>query len=994
MLKIYTLINQNKKAAIVIGLIILGIISFLASRITLEEDITSLIPSGEQQNTLKKVLDQTEFSDKIIITVSADSSLLEPEDLIQYAQQFIDSIDQELPEYVEQIQGKVPEEGIREIYDFVYQHIPLFLNESDYSEIEKRLDKDSLKDRLRENYKSLISPTGLVTKQYLFKDPLSISALGLKKLEELQVGEDFELYNNFLVTKDHKHLLLFLSPKFPASETNKNTIFVERLEEIQSRLNKEFKGISGEFFGGVRYSVANANQIKKDIQLTLGIATIILLSLLIFYYKRIYVPILLFIPSVIGAISALAILYLIKGNISAISVGIGAVLLGISIDYALHILTHYRNNNNIPKLYKEVTRPVLMSSSTTAVAFLCLIFVKSKALNDLGIFAAISVMVASVLALILIPQLYKIPKGNGATSSNFIDKLASIEFHKKKPLALIIFILFITGLFFFTKIKFNNDLSALNYEPHNIKQAEQHVHEIAGKAAKSIYLVSYGNTVDEALEFNNELYTKLTRLKKNNEILNYSSIGGVVLSTNTQLEKIERWKVFWPEHKKQLIQEDLIEQSDAFGFRPESFNTFYELLSSEFNPIYLKDYSGTTNLYLDDFISSKENFATVTTSVSVNEEDIPRLIKEFKSVRNVVVIDRKQINQNFLGHLRSDFNILIGYSIIAVFLILLLAYRSIEISVLTLIPIGITWVIALGIMSILGIEFNILNIIISTFIFGLGLDYSIFITNAFLKEYETGTKVLITYRTSIILSVFTTLLGIGALFFAKHPALESISLVSIIGVLSAVLVAFILQSYFLNMLFLERIARGKPAFNIRTVLLNIFDKKSIDKLYYKNLVLDNYRYKSVFPTVKKLFESQKERYLKLSGFIENKETVINFYSGCGLLEIFLGYKNTEITITGIEPDINELVIAQNCFASRSSRLHFHPSVPEEAKKYDVVIISKIPTSEMEKEIRKMVNRYASKVIILDPKYSYRWIIDLNFQIDYRQNDVVVLKKME
>jgi len=182
MLKIYTLINQNKKAAIVIGLIILGIITFLASRITLEEDITSLIPSGEQQNTLKKVLDQTEFSDKIIITVSADSSLLESEDLIQYAQQFIDSIDQELPEYVEQIQGKVPEEGIREIYNFVYQHIPLFLNESDYSEIERRLDKDSLKDRLRENYKSLISPTGLVTKQYLFKDPLSISALGLKKI--------------------------------------------------------------------------------------------------------------------------------------------------------------------------------------------------------------------------------------------------------------------------------------------------------------------------------------------------------------------------------------------------------------------------------------------------------------------------------------------------------------------------------------------------------------------------------------------------------------------------------------------------------------------------------------------------------------------------------------------------------------------------------------------------------------------------------------------
>jgi len=993
MLKIYHLIHQNKKAAVFIGLLFLIVVTFLASKITLEEDITSLIPSGEQQNILKKVLDQTEFSDKIIVTVSADSALATPDDLTQYSQQFIDSINQELPEYVEEIQGKVPEEGIREIYNFVFQHLPLFLNESDYTEIQNRLDKDSLKDRLKENYKSLISPTGLVTKEYLFKDPLSISTLGLKKLEELQVGEDFELYNNFLVTKDHQHLLLFISPKYPASETDKNAKFIQRLEEIQTSLNSQFKGVSGEFFGGVRYSVANANQIKKDIQLTLGIATIILLILLIFYYKKIYVPFLLFIPSIIGAITALAILYLIKGNISAISIGIGAVLLGISIDYALHILTHFRNNNDITKLYKEVTRPVLMSSGTTAVAFLCLIFVKSRALNDLGIFAAISVMVASVFALILIPQLYKFPKTSGPIKFNFIDKLAAIEFHKKKPLTISIFILFVIGLFFFTKIKFNNDLSALNYEPQAIQNAEKRVQEIAGKAAKSIYLVSYGNTIDEALEHNNDLYSQLNRLKNNNDVINYSSIGGVVLSTSTQLEKIERWKDFWTEEKKQNIQENLIKESDTFGFRPESFDKFYALLSSEFNPIYLKDYSETTNLYLDDFISSKKDFATVTTSVNVNEKDIPRLIKEFKTTKNVVVIDRKQINQNFLGHLKSDFNILIGYSIIAVFLILLFSYRSLEISVLTLIPIGITWVIALGIMTVLGIEFNILNIIISTFIFGLGLDYSIFITNAFLKEYETGTKVLTTYRTSIILSVFTTLLGIGALFFAKHPALESISLVSIIGVLSAVMVAFVFQGYFLNLLFLERVKQGKPAFNIRTVLLNIFDKKSIDRLYYKNLVLDNYRYKSVFSNVKRLFEQQKERYLKVSSFIENGDKVIDLNAACGVLDIFLGYKNTEIEITGIEPDYSKFLIAKNCFASRSSRLQFFSEIPEN-NNFNVVIISKTPSAELEKEIKKMVSRYATKVIILDPDYGYRWIIDLNFQIDYRQNDVVFLKKMD
>ena len=105
----------------------------------------------------------------------------------------------------------------------------------------------------------------------------------------------------------------------------------------------------------------------------------------------------------------------------------------------------------------------------------------------------------------------------------------------------------------------------------------------------------------------------------------------------------------------------------------------------------------------------------------------------------------------------------------------------------------LTWLLTIGIMGLFHIEFNIFNIIISTFIFGLGIDYSIFITNGLLHEYKTGEKALQTYKTSIILSVVTTVLGVGVLIFAKHPALYTISLVSLIGILSAVIISFTLQ---------------------------------------------------------------------------------------------------------------------------------------------------------------------------------------------------------
>src|SRR5690606_8416677 len=232
--------------------------------------------------------------------------------------------------------------------------------------------------------------------------------------------------------------LLFISPVLPASETDQNLIFIRKLDEILQGLNVEYDSVNGEYFGGVLYSIANASQIKSDIKLTLGIAGSILLLLLIFYYKRIYIPLVLFIPSLLGGLIAIAFIYLIKGSISAISMGIGAVLLGISIDYSLHILTHFKNNNDVKKLYRDVTLPVLMSSITTAIAFLCLLFLKSEALNDLGLFAAISVVTASVFALILIPLLYTAPTGE-VLRETFIDRFAAIDLHKKIPLVVVLF---------------------------------------------------------------------------------------------------------------------------------------------------------------------------------------------------------------------------------------------------------------------------------------------------------------------------------------------------------------------------------------------------------------------------------------------------------------------------------------------------------------------------------------------------------------------------
>lgn len=790
--KLYIHIAAHKLLSLSIALILFISLGYLASRLEFEEDITKLIPQNEKSSEAQKVFKHVNFADKIIVNIQRqkDGSV---SDLITYAQTFIDSVTKSSNHFIKDIQGQVEDEDVLNTLDFVYNNLPLFLNDHDYKQIARKLNTDSIHSITNTNYKTLISPTGFVTKDIILKDPLGLSFIALKKLQELNVGDNFTLYDNFILSKDQNHVLLFITPTYASSETDKNTQFADQLYTLQENLNETFESkATSEYFGGVLVAVANANQIKKDIQLTIGIATVILLTILILFYRRFSTAIILFIPTALGALLAMALLFIIRTKISAISLGIGSVLVGVTIDYALHILTHIKSINNIKALYKDITKPILMSSLTTAIAFLCLLFLESQALQDLGIFAATSVLSASVFALIFIPQAYKI-RETTVTKKTVIDSFASYAFHKNKWAILTVLLILGISTFTYNKVAFNNDLNTLNFESKALIKAQKGLENLTNMSSKSVYLAAYGNSDEDALKINDAIFLKLKTLEKHHKIVSFSSIGSLINSDSIQSKKIQAWNRFWSPETKETTKQYLIERGKDLGFKTSTFNLFYNHLETPFKPLSIQDYGSLNVISAADFITSTEGFTTVTTLVQAQDEHVAHLIDAFKDSNQTVIIDRKQMNETFLGGLKSDFNQLVIYSSIAVFVLLLLFYGSFSLTIVTGVPIALTWLLTIGLMGLFGIEFNIFNIIISTFIFGLGIDYCIFITNALLHEYRTGKPSLPTHKTSIILSVITTFLGIGVLIFAKHPALHSVALVSIIGILSALIISFTLQ---------------------------------------------------------------------------------------------------------------------------------------------------------------------------------------------------------
>ena len=806
---IYQWISKNKMASLLLFTVLVSSLAYLASKIEFEEDITKLIPTNNENIEAQKVLKTVNFADKIIVNIKREQNTSK-EELIAYASQFIDSLNANSSSYFTKIQGRIPDETVYNTLDFVYDNLPFFLDEEDYETIGNKITADSINAITEANYKSLISPSGLVSKETILKDPFGLSFMALKKLQQLSFGENFVLENGFLLSKDKQHILLFISPKHKSSETSENALFAEQLYSLKDNLNTSFKGkVNAEYFGGALIAVANAKQIKFDIQLTVGIAMSVLLLILIVFYRKLSIPIILFTPTAFGALLAVALLYVIRTNISAISLGIGSVLLGITLDYALHILTHIRSNNNVKALYQDISKPILMSSLTTAMAFLCLLFLKSQALQDLGIFAAISVLGASVFSLIFIPQVYKV-KSQSIKKQTALDTIAKYPFHKNKWLVIGLVVVFIFCFFTYNKTTFNNDISQLNYEPEALIAAQKRLDALTNIKSKSIYLASYGNDYQQALKTNDSVYLKLKKLKAEQNIIDFSSIGALVQSDAKQHKKLQNWLNFWSESVVNETQENLITSGEALGFKPQTFNRFYNLLEHDFSTLTLEDYKILNTISIDDYITSTSDFTTITSLVKVKDNQVEQLVNTFSNKPNTLVIDRKQMNETFLGGLKTDFNNLVGYSLLVVLILLLLFYRSVSLTLVTSLPIALTWLTTIGVMGLLGVQFNIFNIIISTFIFGLGIDYSIFITNGLLHELKTGETVLPTHKTSIILSVITTILGVGVLVFAKHPALFSISMVSIIGIVSALCISFVLQPIFFKFFIGSKTNRPAP----------------------------------------------------------------------------------------------------------------------------------------------------------------------------------------
>jgi 1-acyl-sn-glycerol-3-phosphate acyltransferase len=811
LLHIYHFYQKRRPALFISFAVIFLTAVWFALQVKFEEDISRILPNDKKIEKLNAVFQNSKFMDKLAVTVSLKDTITaaQPDSLVAYADVLVENIEQKLTPFITKINYKVDDGLALELFETVSDYLPVYLNERDYAEIDSLITPARVKESLEQNFRTLTSPSGFALKSMISKDPVGITFLGLKKLQQLQYDENFELYDNYILTKDRKHLMLFITPKFPPNNTGKNALLLKGLDSL---IDNDNSTVTATYFGATAVSVGNALQLRKDSLLTQGITILFIIVFLGFYFRKKRAPFFILIPVIFGAVFSLAAIYFIKGSISVIALGTGSVVLGIAVNFSLHVFNHYRHTSNMQQLIRDLAKPMTVGSFTTVGGFLCLQFVESEMLKDLGLFAAFSLIGASLCSLIFLPHFIagkKEQEAHAVQEFSWIDKFASLRPEYNKYLVIIIFGLTIFFAFWAGKVGFESDLQNMNFMSSKLKASEKKLNQINQYALQSVYLVTEGKTLDDALVNNEKLVTQIEKLQDKNIVKKYSGVSSLIISDAAQKVKIERWNGYWTAEKKAALMATVIKEGTALKFNAAAFDNFSMLLNKAYTPVDKEAMAVVRKNFLDDYITEKPGKTTVVTLVKTIPEKRQEVYKAFENEAHVTVLDKQYLTSRFVEIINADFSKIALMTSLLVFIVLLVVYGRIELTLVSFIPMLISWVWILGIMGMAGIQFNIINIIISALIFGLGDDYSLFIMDGLLQEYKTEKKNLSSFKSSIILSAVTTIVGLGVLIFAKHPALKSIALISIIGIVSVVIMSQILIPFFFSILIKNRVSKNR-----------------------------------------------------------------------------------------------------------------------------------------------------------------------------------------
>ncbi|MCC6544378.1 MAG: MMPL family transporter [Nitrospirae bacterium] len=789
------------KALVLSGFVIAtGLFIFVAAGMNLKEDIMDLLPSHDPVvKKYKTVLTSFHSFDYMLIDVGpeVEGSVPPRDELVRAADTLVEKMS--ASSYFNDIQYRLVADDMMSSFGVLKLHRASLFTEEDKRALEERLRTESIRETFR-GWKRLLteSPAPFLADSFN-NDPLAIDTILLKKLDDFKsMGGEVKMDDGRIFSKDMKHIFIIAQPVYPGTDSR----HARELIDFMDRTILETKTVSPgliniAYMGSHRFGLDNADMIKRDIRMTLSLSAGSIAILALLAFRRPFVMSLLtMLPAFFGGVFASCMIMLVYPGVSAIAIGCGAMLLGIAVDFGIHFLYHAdqvsagdTSRSDIIHILDKLTKPLMLTGATTLIAFLTLELSVLPGYRQLGLFAVFGIAGAFIFALIALPLL--IPRAKSTLRHPVINLTVIypmffrwVKGHRK-VLIIIVAALSITSAVGIYRLEFEGDIQKLNAVYPDTKKDWDTVIGSFGGMLDSTSVVVKGKDLEEALQRNEMLYSRLRDMREQGKVQGSNSIAPLFPSRSRQEENRQRWKDFWSRERLDRVMNEVEKISMELRIRPESVREELSRLPGPMPPLELEGFnSGILRTVAANQISFNADGVMIMTnlqSINVSEyANIASVIED--SVPGAIMTNGRHFVQHIVGLIHREMMRLGGVTLFFVAAAMVFYSRRLSSFVSLMLPLFLSLFWTFGIMGWLGIKINIMNAMIVIFIFGIVDDYSVFLHEAW-NHSASGNDTHLSHTSgAITLSAITTFLGLGSLVFARHPALHSIGATAILGI--------------------------------------------------------------------------------------------------------------------------------------------------------------------------------------------------------------------
>lgn len=814
-IKIYHFFRNNRTifwSSMIVLFIGLG---YYASQIHLEEDLNKLLPSSKDEDgNTKLAFSNLKIKDKTFLLFEGINNV-STESIIKTCDDFIDSLNSKntTEKLYDNIFYSLSDNLLPDAIDYFYNHFPAYIDTCLYNKLDTMLTYQHMSRQMEKNSNDLQSPLGSMYPELIQIDPIGIRELLLQQFKTLSSNSNggYKIIDGHFFVPDSTVCVAFITPSYSSTNTGQGAELFRTINGLIGKFSSISPDVKICYHGTPASGFYNASQIKSDLKSTITASLILVLIILVVCFRNYNTIPLLILPVAFGVVFGLAAMYFIKGEFSLLSLGIGAVVLGVAFSYVLHILTHYKYVNNPEKVLTDQVRPISLGCITTIGSFMGLMFVRTELLRDFGLFASLSIIGTTIFSFIYLPQLLDQNKNKiNKKAFSIIERANNYPYDKNRVLVIssIVIILICSGYYITGGTRFDANMHDLGYRADITSYSENLLRNKTYTGDKQKYFASSGKTMEEAINNFGILDYKLDSLKKEGLVKDYTRTNLLFIPQNIQEERIKAWKNYWTSEKLHLVKKLIDETASEAGIRPEAFNTFFNSVKAEYKQDALYESDIIPEGYLSTLMEQSYNgdylcFTSVrcsNDSTGNKQSDYNKICNTIASQPNQLVLDTYYYTTDTLEQLNNDFNVLQWISMLFVFIVLLLNFRgNIRYTLVSFMPILLSWIIVLGTMVIFNKQFNLVNIIISTFIFGIGVDYSIFIMDGLLNNKQ-NLNLLKYHKTAIFFSFLILVITVSSMLFAKHPAIQSVGFCTLVGLVSSVLLSYIIQPAIFRMI--------------------------------------------------------------------------------------------------------------------------------------------------------------------------------------------------